>query len=55
MFLPFRALRRRERGKQSTHISDEIPAMTDVVRPMLQEAADKYVADNAGWETQKCK
>jgi hypothetical protein len=28
--------------------------MKDVVRPMLEEAAEKYVADKKDWVTQKC-
>ncbi len=28
--------------------------MTDVVEPLLQAAADKYVADKPEWQTQTC-
>ncbi len=41
-------------GSKFVKITDLIPPMTDVVRPMLEEAADKYVADKPGWQTQKC-
>ena len=41
-------------GKNWKRISDLIPPMTDVVRPMLEAAADQYVADKPDWQTQKC-
>jgi hypothetical protein len=28
--------------------------MTDVVRPMLEDAAAKYIEDKQDWETQSC-
>lgn len=34
--------------------TDYIEPMTDVVGPMLEEAANKYVTDNAPWPTQDC-
>ncbi len=42
-------------GEKWVTISDLIPPMTDKVRAMLEEAADKYIADKPGWETQDCK
>ncbi|MEZ5660078.1 MAG: ABC transporter substrate-binding protein [Burkholderiaceae bacterium] len=42
-------------GSKWKRITKDIPVMVDVVRPMLQEAADKYVAENTGWQTQECK
>ncbi len=35
-------------------ITDLIPPMTEKVRAMLEEAADKYVADKPDWQTQDC-
>ncbi|MGB7183841.1 MAG: ABC transporter substrate-binding protein, partial [Burkholderiaceae bacterium] len=31
------------------------PVVIDVVKPMLAKAAEEYVADKPGWETQTCK
>ncbi len=42
-------------GSSWKRISDLIPPMTDIVRPMLIAAADKYVADKPDWQTQTCK
>ncbi|MEZ5650772.1 MAG: ABC transporter substrate-binding protein [Burkholderiaceae bacterium] len=42
-------------GSDWKRVTKDIPIMVDVVRPMLQEAADKYVAENTGWQTQECK
>ncbi len=42
-------------GSAWVRISDAIPPMTDVVEPLLQAAADKYVADKPEWKTQTCK
>ncbi|MEM9028943.1 MAG: ABC transporter substrate-binding protein [Pseudomonadota bacterium] len=42
-------------GKKWNKVSDWISPMTDVVRPMLEKAADAYVADKPGWKTQECK
>lgn len=41
-------------GKDWKKISDPIPPMTDIVRPMLEEAATKYLEDKPDWETQTC-
>jgi len=35
-------------------VSEPIAPMVDVVRPLLEEAADAYIADKPGWETQTC-
>ncbi|MEZ5776275.1 MAG: ABC transporter substrate-binding protein [Hyphomicrobiaceae bacterium] len=34
--------------------SDWFEPMTDVVQPLLDEAAAKYIADKPGWKTQTC-
>ena len=41
-------------GENWVKISDLIPPMTERVRAMLEEAADKYVADKPDWQTQEC-
>jgi len=41
-------------GKEWTKVSEWIAPMTDKVRPMLEEAAAKYVEDKPNWPTQKC-
>ncbi len=41
-------------GSDWERISDGIAPMTDVVKPLLEEAADKYVADKPDWKTQSC-
>ena len=41
-------------GSAWEKITDPITPMTDVVRPLLEEAAVKYVADKPDWETQTC-
>ena len=41
-------------GKNWKKVSDWITPMREKVRPLLEEAAAKYVADKKGWETQKC-
>lgn len=41
-------------GADWSRISDLIPPMTDVVRPLLQAAADKYVSEQTDWQTQDC-
>jgi branched-chain amino acid transport system substrate-binding protein len=41
-------------GKEWKQVSDWLTPMTEVVRPMLEEAAAKYVADKKDWVTQKC-
>jgi len=35
-------------------ISDPIAPMNDVVKPLLEEAAKKYIADKPEWQTQTC-
>ena len=42
-------------GKDWKRVSDPIAPMTEVVRPMLVAAAEKYVADKKDWVTQTCK
>lgn len=41
-------------GSAWKKISDPIKPMVDVVRPLLEEAADKYVSDKPDWQTQTC-
>ena len=41
-------------GTDWEKISDLIPPMTDVVRPMLEEAAEAYVSDKPEWKGQAC-
>ena len=41
-------------GKKWNKVSDWIEPMSDIVRPMLEEAAAKYISDKEGWQTQKC-
>ncbi len=41
-------------GKDWKRVSDLIPPMTDVVRPMLEAAAAKYLEDKPDWVTQNC-
>ncbi|MEO0327713.1 MAG: ABC transporter substrate-binding protein [Pseudomonadota bacterium] len=41
-------------GSAFEKVSDPIAPMTDVVRPLLQAAADKYVSEQTGWQTQTC-
>jgi branched-chain amino acid transport system substrate-binding protein len=41
-------------GKTWNKVSDWIEPMTDVVRPMLEKAAEEYVKDKKDWETQTC-
>lgn len=41
-------------GENWVKISDLIPPMTDRVRALLEEAAEKYVADKPDWQTQSC-
>jgi len=35
-------------------ISELIPPMNDIVRPMLEEAAEAYVSDKPDWQSQSC-
>ena len=41
-------------GKDWEKITDFIPPMTDVVQPLLTEAAEAYKSDKPGWKTQNC-
>ena len=41
-------------GKEWDRITDFIPPMTDIVQPLLTEAAETYKADKPGWKTQNC-
>jgi len=41
-------------GSGFERITDLIPPMTDIVRPMLEEAAETYVSDKPDWQTQTC-
>ncbi|MEP1441911.1 MAG: ABC transporter substrate-binding protein [Hyphomicrobiales bacterium] len=41
-------------GKGWVKDSDWISPLKDTVRPLLAEAADKYVAEQTDWQTQKC-
>lgn len=41
-------------GSDWERVSDLIAPMSDVVNPLLEEAADKYVADKPDWKTQTC-
>ena len=41
-------------GSDWGRISDLIPPMTDVVKPLLAEAAEKYVSEQTDWQTQTC-
>jgi len=41
-------------GSDWEKITDLIPPMTDIVRPMLEETAAAYVADKPDWKGQTC-
>jgi branched-chain amino acid transport system substrate-binding protein len=41
-------------GSDWERTTDLIEPMTDVVRPMLLEAAESYVSDKPEWQTQTC-
>ena len=41
-------------GTTFKQVSDLITPMTDVVRPLLEEAAEKYVSDKPEWKGQTC-
>ena len=41
-------------GNDWERVTDLIPPMTDAVRPLLEKAADDYVADKPEWKTQNC-
>ncbi len=42
-------------GSDWKKVSDQIAPMTDLVKPLLKAAADKYTADKPDWKTQTCK
>ena len=41
-------------GDDWRRVTDLIPPMTDVVRPLLEDAANKYVSDKPDWKSQTC-
>jgi len=41
-------------GSDWERTTDLIAPMNDVVRPLLEEAADKFLADKPDWQTQTC-
>ncbi|MEL6966473.1 MAG: ABC transporter substrate-binding protein [Pseudomonadota bacterium] len=41
-------------GSDWEKVTDPIPPMTDVVRPLLEEAAANYVSDKPEWKGQTC-
>ena len=41
-------------GTDWNRISDLIPPMADIVKPLLEEAANTYVSDKPEWQTQSC-
>ena len=41
-------------GSDWSRTTDLIAPMNDVVRPLLEEAADKYVSDKPDWQSQTC-
>ena len=41
-------------GKDWEQITDFIPPMTDIVQPLLTQAAEDYKSDKPGWKTQNC-
>ncbi|MBX2839719.1 MAG: ABC transporter substrate-binding protein [Gammaproteobacteria bacterium] len=41
-------------GSDWARVTDLIEPMNDVVRPLLEEAADKYVSDKPDWELADC-
>ncbi|MDD9909452.1 MAG: ABC transporter substrate-binding protein [Ahrensia sp.] len=41
-------------GSDWERTSDLITPMTDVVRPLLEEAAENYISDKPNWQTQEC-
>ena len=41
-------------GKDWARTSDLIAPMSEVVKPLLAEAADKYVSEQTDWQTQTC-
>jgi branched-chain amino acid transport system substrate-binding protein len=41
-------------GKDWSKITDPIAPMQDIVRPLLEQAADEYLKDKPNWQTQTC-
>lgn len=41
-------------GSKWNKVTDPIEPMVDVVRPLLEEAAENYVSDKPDWKTQSC-
>ena len=41
-------------GSAWERVTDPIAPMNDVVRPLLQKAADDYISDKPDWQTQTC-
>ena len=41
-------------GSAFEKVTDPIAPMTDVVRPLLEAAAEKYVSEQTDWKTQTC-
>jgi len=41
-------------GSDWERVSDLIPPMNDVVRPLLEAAADTYVSDKPDWKVASC-
>ncbi len=41
-------------GETWEPVSDFFEPMSDVVRPLLQEAAQRYISDKPDWQTQEC-
>ena len=41
-------------GGDWTRVTDLISPMTEIVRPLLEDAAKKYVSDKPDWKTQTC-
>jgi len=41
-------------GSTFEKITDPITPMTDVVRPLLEDAAAKYLSDKPEWQKQTC-
>jgi branched-chain amino acid transport system substrate-binding protein len=41
-------------GTDFDKVTDLIPPMTDIVRPMLETAAAKYIEDKPDWQKQTC-
>jgi len=41
-------------GSNWNRTTDLIAPMNDVVRPLLEEAAEKFVSDKPDWQSQTC-